>query len=79
MNDSRTAFGCRSIQISWRSVGVGAAEDLLGERSGGPRAAAVSIQRCSGSVAAQAAVLATGRGGGQDRAFGGGRHGPPGY
>ena len=51
MNDSRTALGWRSIQISWRSVASGRPKtSSANERrtSRGWR----SIQRCSGSVAA---------------------------
>ena len=78
MNDSRTALGWRSIQISWRSVGVGAAEDLLGERAADLARLAQhpALLGLGGRVGGRAGDRA---GGGQDRAFGGGRHGPPGY
>ena len=76
MKDSRTALGWRSIQISWRAVGVGAAEDLLGERA--PDLARLPQHPALLGLGGRVGGGAGDRGGrGQDRAFGLGRHGPP--
>ena len=74
MNDSRTALGWRSIQISWRSVA-----------SGRPKTSSANERRTSRGWREHPALLGLGGGAGggsgdragrgQDRAFGGGRHG----
>ena len=51
MNDSRTALGWRSIQISWRSVASGRPKTSSANERRTSRGCR-SIQRCSGSAVA---------------------------
>ena len=58
MNDSRTAFGWRSIQTSWRRS-ASSRPNTSSAKSRRTSRGCVSIQRCSGSRAASEAARAT--------------------